>query len=201
MTIAKTDADGNPIPQTDELNPDGTPKVQEDKSLSRKEKTAAKLGLTVEEFDALRASPDGDSRISKLEKQNEQILQALQPTIDKQNAANLEAEFNEMGLENVTFADYQVRLTELLELGADPVKAKAKLAEQFKVEGENNADGLRSKGRVNASLPPRTDTTQAPTMTILSKEQYGNLLSSKGVVAYNAYNEYCEKHNEGKYWQ
>lgn len=210
MATPQTDAEGNPIPQTEEVTPEVKPEVNPDenegKPMTRKEKTAKKLGVTVEQLDEMRKidkeDNPGDDRITKLEKQNEQILKALNPAIQKQEDEALLAEFQNAGVEGVEFDVFKSELDSALEMGADPEKAKAKILEKMKAKGQGNIETQRETDRNNADLPPASDATGTPAkFQLLARQQYETLLQDKGVTYYKEYNAFCEQYHGGKYFQ
>ena len=195
MANTQTDVE-NEDSRTDEVQVEGEPANADetgDKPKTRAEKTAEKQGLTVDEFKK--------SKGGKLNERLDRIdatLELLVPDAEKQK---LKAGFKKLELENVSFEDYEARYNELISIGADPEKAKAKIVEDLSAKAENQEKENRSSGKAKATLPPRADfANQLHKYQLLSKKAFSTLRQDKGIEYYQKYCKYCED-TFGKCWQ
>jgi hypothetical protein len=161
---------------------------------TRAEKTAKKLGVSPDELKEMKSGKKLDERLARIE-------EALDPIIQETATKKLKAEFESEGL-NADFSEFQSAYQELIELGADPAKAKAKVMSDLRGQVETKAEDERADGRKKASLPPRTDVHNAVhQFPLVTKKAFESMFMDKGAVYYKEYCAYCEKHHGGKYWK
>lgn len=180
--------DEGATPQTEEqdavVSTDAEPTVvDESEGLTRAEKAAQKHGLSVDEFKELRSTKGIAEKLEKLEKLDE-LTEALQPLVNQYKQNQLKTEFESMKLGEASFDEFQREYQSLLDIGADPSKAKDLTVNRLKEKHGIQDELERAKGRGNATLPPESSLPSMP--ATITKSQLSALPQDKYNVMRNA---------------